>query len=349
MKKNIGFTHLGKKLTPLGKRENKKKSILSILIINENSGSFSLPALRQSWQIIKSVDHLGEIIIIDNDPSQSKTEAILSEFSEIRILIPTEKLSFSESFYLGINEAVSPHVLIIDSSCYIKHIDLDNVFKNFNNNRTFALGFQLIDTEGNPIPSVVKAFLDRGRLSMIEGNRNFAASSLLLKNYFGIYDREKVLFLTQPYSSSSTVWPMIDFFFNAWSRGWMTTIDPVNRLEIPFLPASVFPQNKFRIKLRYHRLELRFLRKYFTDKKSKIYTKKHFFKISLKKMLKFDFSMILAFIFENSSTLFIRTKIRERSKSFFTPLDVLNFLMETGKNENSGYSAGPAGIKKTPG
>jgi len=349
MKKNVAFTQLGKKIAPFDRKEYKRKSILSILIINQDKRHFSKETVKSAWQIIKALDGLGEITIIDNDFSRTQTEALLKEFPEIRILVPTRPVSFHTAFFLGLKEAMSPHVLVIDSSCKIDSLELDCIFRTFQDKRTFAMGFRLLDSESNPVPSVVKAFLDRGRMTMIEGNRDFAASSLFLKNFYGIYDRKKAIFLEEPDMRMKGIWSSVDYFFRGWSRGWITTIDPVNRLQadIPVPPAA--EESGFFRKFRYHRQELRFLKKHFLDPESRRYRKRHFLIQGWKKLIRLDPAMFISFFIENLSSAFSWTTNRKRAESFLTPMDVFHILMETGKHESTGNSTGKNRVKKASG
>lgn len=328
MAREIGFTQLGRRRSVLEKRESSRKSLLSILVINRDSATFRLENLAQLRTLLAAIDSLGEIIFIDNDRLPAHSETLVQDYPEVRVLIPTRKLAFRQCFLLGMREALSPHVLVLDASCYLAAMDLDSVFRVFADKRHFAVGFQLEDSEGNPLPSVVKAFVDQHRLYMIEGNRGFAAASLFLKDFVGIYDREKVLFLGSPDPAFRGIWAAIDFFFTAWGRGWLTAVEPSNRVQIGFpLPTLERPVSLMR-RIAWARGELRFLKKYLRDRKQRPFHRRHLLWQGLGRLVHLDPALFSALGLELVCSLWPGKRRLRPADAVLAPEDIFNLLME---------------------
>lgn len=335
---DIGFTQLGRRVGAGDRRDQRRKPMLSAVILNRDSTRFSARLVEQIADLFspemqgaagrdaESPVLQGELLLVDMDPSAERNEYLLSVWPQLRILIPTRPLTALEGVFLAAREAVAPFMLLLDSAATVEQLDPEQLLQRFRREPDlFAVGPALLTGEGEPCPSVVKAFFDRERMHMIDGNRDAVTGSLLLKGYSGCYHREKLLRLERP-PLFDGVWEEADLFFGGWLSGWRVKVDPGFQLLLKNeLPAVGLPDKG---RLRYLRREIRFLRRNFRDRESRRIRRRYLLRQSLRELIRFRPLLFTAAVLEllRSWNPFVR--LPKRQQSVYTIEQIFDQLME---------------------
>lgn len=334
---DIGFTQLGRRISAEEKRDLRRKPQLTVAVLNRDSTRFSARLMEQIDALFSPELHTdsaekgggltGEVLIIDMDPSAERNDYLLETWPRLRILLPTRSLTPLEGVFLAARESAAPQLLLIDSCAVIEQLDLPAQLKRFQREPDlFAVGPALIDENGTQLSAVVKAFFDRERMHMIDGNRETVTGSLLLKGYSGIYDREKLLRLERP-PVFSGLWEEADHFFGAWGRGWRVKVDPAFQILLHELPGSVdLPSGKGR--LRYLRNEIRFLRRNFRDRESRRLRRRFLLKQSMRELFRLHPLLFWAVVLELFRSWNPFKKLPKREGLVYTIEQIFDQLME---------------------
>lgn len=299
--KRTGFTQLGKRLSAQEKREAARRTELSVLCINLSGRSFRMPALERAAALVASLTPRAELILIDLDASHSRNEILLTEFPWLRIIIPTVRLGLGAAIALGVGEALGQRILILDTAAAIASFDIPRALQAFrNDNRLFAIGTAIVAGEESESPVRLLGRLVKGRLLLEERIPHEVGPSLALRRFWGLYDREKILFLGAPTDSLPLDWAVLEWFVSAWSRGWRTIIDPAHCLYLPGEgPVSLLPGKGFFERLRFVRQEIGFLDRHCREKEQVRIRRKSLFFETWHRLLRLDCTLLFAWLTYN--------------------------------------------------
>ena len=328
-----GFIQLGRRSSSGKGRFTRKEFALSLLVVNNAPPLVTLENLSRLRDVCESLHNDAEVLIIANDKAAAGYEQLIHAFPEVRLLIPVVEHSFRQCLWLGMQEAQGQLVMVLDPGCYINTIDFDTVFRAFTNASLFAMGFSLRTPEGNEIDSIIKAFPERGYLRLLAARREYAAKSFFLRDFLGIYHREKMMLLQNVERHLHGVWAAADFFLGAWTRGWQTIVDPANEVLYSYQPESLIAAGGVCSRIRFYRNEIGFLRRNFIDTESRRFRRRYLVKTAWAALRRFDVAPGCALFIEFARKFLPGRRVPLRYEAVLSPLEVFQKLMETERIE----------------
>jgi len=301
MMRETGFTQLGKRFSAQEKRDYARRIELSVLCINISGQTFRMPAFERTAAMVAGLAPLAELILVDLDAAHSRNDLLLAEYPWMRVIIPTREIGLPAALFLGMREALGQRVLVLDTATAIAYFDIPGALRAFREERRlFAIGPSIIAEDETECPVVLGGCIEDGRLQMTEAVASETRYSLALRRFYGLYDREKVLFLGTPPTSLPLDWAVLEWFISAWSRGWRTVINPEHCFYIPgSWPRSVLPGKAFVDRVRFYRYEIGFLRRHCRSREQVRARRRSIFRRALTNLLKLDFSLALAGLTHN--------------------------------------------------
>jgi len=159
---------------------------LSVIIVNYNVKHFLELTLRTAQKAIQGID--GEIIVVDNDSTDSSVEYIRSRFPDIKVIANAVNLGFSSANNQAIVLAKGEYILllnpdtVVSEDTFLKCIDFADA-----NPKIGAIGVKMIDGQGKYLPES-KRGLPTPWVSfckIIGLNRLFPTSKYFNKYYLG--------------------------------------------------------------------------------------------------------------------------------------------------------------------
>ena len=323
-----GFTQLGKRLSAQEKRDFARRLEVSVLCINVSGQEFRMAAFERTAALVTSLAPLSELILIDLDSVHSRNTVLLDEFPWMRIIIPTRTISLTAAIALGMKEALGQRVLLVDTSAAVAFFDFPSALRAFREDRRlFAIGPVIVADDEKECPVLLGASLKNGRLCLTESVPTMPAASLGLRRFYGIYDREKVLFLGAPPEGLPTEWAGLEWFVSAWSRGWRTKVDPAHCVYAPGdWSLSLLPGPGFLERVGFFRIEIAFLRRHCRSKEQVRARRQSIFFKALTNILRLDFALFFAGL--------THRRFRARSRDSMCSLqDVLRMLSAQSSRE----------------
>ena len=321
--KQHGFTQLGKRLTGIGRREAKLEVQLSVVVVSVDGEEFSLHSIAGSFTQLRENNLGGEVILVDRCSPQSRLEQLLRDFPDLKILIPTEPLSYLEAFCLGAREAIASKVLNFHASCKPEPVDLPRLLYFFEDRRLFAAGF-MHSASGC---AIIPAF-EQGRLLLQAHTPKEAVPALFLPDYCGMYDREKLLKIDIRPRIFPEPWGDVDFYYSAWSRGWITMVDPQSRFSGGRRGCITEEPAGFWNRLRFFRGETAFLRRNLVDSLHGKLRRRFFFRYSIRRLLHLDPAPALACLAERLRSWIPWKKQEKRMEAVFSASDIFALIRE---------------------
>ena len=318
-----GFTQLGRRLTGLERREAKLEARLSVVVVAAPEEEFSLHSISGSFELLRENGLAGEVILVDRESPRGRLEQLIRDFPDLKILIPTGPVTVLEAIRLGAGEAVAQHLLCLRASSRPGSTDLRRQLAFFDDHRLFASGF-LPEKDGM---AVIPRF-EQGRVLLELRTPERAAPVLYLPGFCGMYDREKLLKLLLPSRVLPQPWGDLDFFYGAWSRGWISMVDPESRFSGPESCGCLVEPSGFRKRVRYFRGEIGFLRRNLVDGMHRRLRRRFFFRYSLRRLLRFDFAPALACIAERLRGVFSPAKRERRLEAVFSATEIFTLIRE---------------------
>jgi hypothetical protein len=100
---------------------------VSVIIINYNTCELSIQCIQSIINHTSGIDY--EIIVVDNNSSDSSAQYIIKAFPEIAFQQNTENLGFGRANNIGILQSCGKYVFLLNSDTYIT----DNALKTFFN------------------------------------------------------------------------------------------------------------------------------------------------------------------------------------------------------------------------
>ena len=318
-----GFTQLGRKISGISRREARHDIHLSVVMIAFPGEEFSLSSVAGSFSLLRDNDLSGEVILVDCVSPRERLEQLLRDFPNLKILIPTNPVSRLAAFQLGVSEAVASKVMLLTSSCKPGKIDVKRLLSFFDDIRLFSVGFLQTEHEIAVIPR-----FEQGRVLLDTDAPEASKPVLYLPGFIGIYDKEKFLKIDLSSRVFSSPWADIDFFYGAWSRGWITMIDAESQYSSSGMDSSILEPHRFFERIRYFRGEICFLRRNLIDSMHRKLRRRFFFRYSFHRILRFDFAPAIACLVERFRGLIVWNKRERREGAVFSASEIFAIIRE---------------------
>jgi GT2 family glycosyltransferase len=240
---------------------------VSIIIPNFNGEQILPRALTSVTEAVRAYAGQSEIIIVD-DASQDNSVTLISQnYPDIKLVRHEVNKGFSEAIHSGVQAAVYPIVILLNSDVYPDRHFIDPLIRWFDHEDTFSVSPLILDQGGNPIRvswNLVK--LTRGEIR--SSNWDLANALELMrkrqsmKSLFaagGSAAIRKEMFL-QLGGFLSIYRPFYyedrDLGTRAWKLGWKTYFEPESKV-VHHHSSTIkrfFPYKKIKIIRRRNRL-----------------------------------------------------------------------------------------------
>ena len=240
---------------------------VSIIIPNYNGEQILPRALTSVTEAGRAYAGQSEIIVVDDASQDSSIDLISQNFPDIKLVRHEVNKGFSEAIHSGVQAAVYPIVILLNSDVYPDRHFIDPLIRWFDRADTFSVSSLILDQDGNPSRvswNLVK--LIRGEIR----SSNWDLMNALelkrkrqsLKSLFaagGSAAIRKEMFL-QLGGFLSIYHPFYyedrDLGTRAWKRGWKTYFEPESKVvhDHSRTIKRFFPGKKTKIIRRRNRL-----------------------------------------------------------------------------------------------
>jgi GT2 family glycosyltransferase len=131
---------------------------LSIVIVNYNVKEFLSQCLDSIYQ--SKTNYGFEVIVVDNQSSDSGEAEILSQFPKVRWINNDENLGFGKANNVGFQAAQGTYTLILNPDTVLRSDTLEKSIDYLKSHpEVGGLGIQGIDGSGNSCPNPSAPFL----------------------------------------------------------------------------------------------------------------------------------------------------------------------------------------------
>lgn len=240
---------------------------VSVVIPNFNGEQLLPRALASVSEACTAYAGLTEIIVVDDDSRDSSVDLIARDFPVVKLVRHETNKGFAEAVHSGVNAAVHPIIVLLNSDVYPERDFLAPLVRWFNQDDTFSVSPLILDPNGKP------ARVSWNRVSLIRGeirSRNWDLSIAMelsqnghpLRSLFAIggaavirrdmfLQLEGFLSIFQPFYYEDR-----DLGTRAWKRGWKTYFEPTSRVvhDHSSTIKRFFPIKKTKIIKRRNRL-----------------------------------------------------------------------------------------------
>lgn len=196
---------------------------LSILFITDNLSS-SIETLNSVYNCISTSKTPYELIIINLDKISYNYDTIFSTFPFVRILFPQDNANLVHLFKLGINEAHSKNILLLNREFTIVNFNLD-ILNIYLSESSFGIIIPLIFNEKEDIiPGITKMEIKKGLLKTFSMDIKGTAISSLYPKY-PCFIINKNAFLSNPDLSNynDEKYFLLELGYRIWKSGFIIT------------------------------------------------------------------------------------------------------------------------------
>ncbi len=114
-----------------------KGTELSIIIVNYNSGKYLYKTIRSVYD--SSPDTVFEIIVVDNNSSDSSLTEVIEDFPEIHIIELDNNEGFSKANNIGADIAVGEYLLFLNNDTEVFRSSVDTLLKEIKDNPEYGI------------------------------------------------------------------------------------------------------------------------------------------------------------------------------------------------------------------
>ncbi len=123
---------------------------VSIIIPNYNGEQILPRALTSATEAVRVYAGQSEIIVVDDDSRDNSIDLISQNFPDIKLVRHEVNKGFSEAIHSGVQAAVYPIVILLNSDVYPDRHFIDPLIRWFDREDTFSVSPLILDQDGNP-------------------------------------------------------------------------------------------------------------------------------------------------------------------------------------------------------
>ena len=123
---------------------------VSIIIPNYNGEQILPRALTSATEAVRVYAGQSEIIVVDDDSRDNSIDLISQNFPDIKLVRHEVNKGFSEAIHSGVQAAVYPIVILLNSDVYPDRHFIDPLIRWFDREDTFSVSPLILDQGGNP-------------------------------------------------------------------------------------------------------------------------------------------------------------------------------------------------------
>ncbi len=123
---------------------------VSIIIPNYNGEQILPRALTSATEAVRAYAGQSEIIVVDDASRDNSIDLISQNFPDIKLVRHEKNKGFSEAIHSGVQAAVYPIVILLNSDVYPDRHFIDPLIRWFDREDTFSVSPLILDQGGNP-------------------------------------------------------------------------------------------------------------------------------------------------------------------------------------------------------
>jgi len=123
---------------------------VSIIIPNFNGEQILPRALASATEAVRAYAGPSEIIVVDDASQDNSIDLISHNFPDIKLIRHAKNKGFSEAILSGVQAAVHPIVILLNSDVYPDRHFIDPLIRWFDREDTFSVSPLILDLDGNP-------------------------------------------------------------------------------------------------------------------------------------------------------------------------------------------------------
>ena len=123
---------------------------VSIIIPNYNGEQILPRALTSVTEAVRTYAGQSEIIIVDDASQDTSVTLISQDYPDIKLVRHEVNKGFSEAIHSGVQAAVYPIVILLNSDVYPDRHFMDPLIRWFDREDTFSVSPLILDQGGNP-------------------------------------------------------------------------------------------------------------------------------------------------------------------------------------------------------
>ncbi len=123
---------------------------VSIIIPNYNGEQILPRALTSATEAVRVYAGQSEIIVVDDASRDNSIDLISQNFPDIKLVRHEKNKGFSEAIHSGVQAAVYPIVILLNSDVYPDRHFIDPLIRWFDREDTFSVSPLILDQGGNP-------------------------------------------------------------------------------------------------------------------------------------------------------------------------------------------------------
>ncbi len=123
---------------------------VSIIIPNYNGEQILPRALTSATEAVRAYAGQSEIIVVDDASRDNSIDLISQNFPDIKLVRHEVNKGFSEAIHSGVQAAVYPIVILLNSDVYPDRHFIDPLIRWFDREDTFSVSPLILDQGGNP-------------------------------------------------------------------------------------------------------------------------------------------------------------------------------------------------------